>query len=306
MRELLRISRRMKAASPVFIVGEARSGTSLLYRTLQKHPSFRPKMQNLVETEAFAHLRRTFLFSSTYPDSLRRYMLNDPGAHAAFLRSIRPARVASALAAPVNYMLRDPPLWLWLATLNHLVLRSYFFFAWQARGCPRLVEKTPTNVLHLPKLARTFPAARMLYIHRHPVDVFTSYRRRAAVDPGAGWAELTLERFCSVYQHRTRLALDWADGHDNLHLVRYEQLTGDPPAAFRPLCAFLREPYVAEALEEPAPNPDRWPVDPHLWGGIVQQTKQWQDYLSGPEAAALQERLVAVMAALGHEPYPAS
>ena len=296
----------MQAASPVFIIGEARSGSSLLYRTLQKHPSFRPKVQNLVETQAFAHLRRTFLFSLEYPDTFRRFMLDDPCAYAAFLRSIRPARVASALAAPVNYVVRDPAMWWWLATLNHLVLRSYFFFAWQARGCARLVEKTPTNVVHLPKLARAFPAGRFLYIHRHPVDVFSSYRRRAAVDPGAGWADLTLERFCSVYRHRTSLALDWAGRHDNLHLVRYEQLTGDPPAAFRPLCAFLQEPYVAEALEEPAPNPDRWPVDRHLWGGIVQQTKQWRDYLSDTEAAALQERLAPVMAALGHQPYPAS
>jgi Sulfotransferase family len=296
----------MQASSPVFIVGEARSGSSLLYRTLQKHPSFRPKVQNLVETEAFAHLRRTFLFSLEYPVALRRFMLDDPCAYAAFLRSIRPARVASALAAPVNYLLRDPATWWWLATLNHLVLRSFFFYAWQARGCPRLVEKTPTNILHLAKLTRTFPAGRFLYIHRHPVDVFTSYRRRAAVDPGAGWANLTLERFCSVYQHRTRLALDWAGRHENLHLVRYEQLTGNPPDAFRTVCSFLNEPYAAEALEEPAPDSDRWPVDPHLWGGIVRQTKQWRHYLSGTETAALQERLAGVMAALGYEPHPAS
>jgi hypothetical protein len=48
-------------------------------------------------------------------------------------------------------------------------------------------------------------ARSFLYIHRHPVDVFTSYRR-AAVNRGAGQANLTLERFCSVHQRRTRLA----------------------------------------------------------------------------------------------------
>jgi Sulfotransferase family len=116
-------------------------------------------------------------------------MLDDVRAYAAFLRSIGPARAVSALAAPVNYLLgeHDPAIWIWLPNRNHLVLRSYFF-AWQARGCPRLVEKTPTNIRRLPKLARTFPAGRFLYIHRHPVDVFTSYRRRAAVDPDAAGA----------------------------------------------------------------------------------------------------------------------
>jgi hypothetical protein len=29
---------------------------------------------------------------------------------------------------------------------------------------------------------------------------------------------LTLERFCSIYEHRTRPALDWADRHDTVHL----------------------------------------------------------------------------------------
>jgi hypothetical protein len=80
--------------------------------------------------------------------------------HAAFLRPIRPARVVSALVAPVNHVLRDPTMWWRLANRNHLVLRKYFFFAWQARGC----------------------------------------------------ADLTPERFWSIYQHRMPLALDWADG----------------------------------------------------------------------------------------------
>src|SRR5918993_578669 len=193
---LWRVSRAMKAASPVFIVGEARSGTSLLYRTLQKHPSFRPHRQNLVETDAFSHLRRTFMFSRTYPDPLRRFMLEDEAAWRAFLRTIRPIRAVSAVWAPVNYVLRDRVAWLWHANLHQLVLRAYFFYAWQARGCGRLLEKTPTNSLHLPRLVATFPRARFLYIHRHPVDVFTSYRRRAALDPQASWANIRLDEFC--------------------------------------------------------------------------------------------------------------
>lgn len=57
-----------------------------------------------------------------------------------------------------------------------------------------------------------------------------------------------------------------------------------------------------EALEKPA-SPDRWPVDRHLWERHIQQAKQWRDYLSGAEAAVLQEQLASIMAGLGHEPY---
>jgi hypothetical protein len=302
--ELGRISRTMRAARLVFIVGEARSGTSVLYRTLQKHPAFAPHEQNLVETDIFAHLRRTFQFSRHYPDPLIRFMLKDRHAWEAFLRQIRPLQVVSAACAPLNYLFRDRSPWLWYANLHHLVLRAYFFHAWQARGCRRLVEKTPTNTANLPFLARAFPRARFLYIHRHPVDVFASYRRRAAVDPAAGWADLTLDEFCRRYEAGTRRALTWRNSGDgSLHLVSYERLTTDPEREFSSVCSFLDEPFVQEAIEERAPDPDRWPVDPHLWGAIVPQTKRWADYVSEQESAELQRRLAASMTALGYEMY---
>src|SRR4029453_4428760 len=163
LRALLRISRAMRVASPVFIVGEARSGTSLLYRILQKHPSFRPHTQNLVETDVFSHLRRTFMFSRTYPDTFFRFMLCDDAAWNEFLRTIRPLRAVTAAWAPVNYVLRDRVRWVWYANLHYLVLRAYFFYAWRARGCARLLEKTPTNTGNLPQLAVTFPRARFLF-----------------------------------------------------------------------------------------------------------------------------------------------
>jgi hypothetical protein len=303
---LLTVSRTMRAATPVFIVGEARSGTSILYRTLQKHPSFRPHIQNLVETEVFAHLWRTFMFNPTYPDSLRRFMLGDDQAYGDFLRVIRPLRVVSAVLAPVNYLLRDHVPSLWSVNLHHLVLRAYFFYAWRARGCHRLVEKTPTNTLHLPKLNRTFPRSRFIYIHRHPVDVFTSYRRRAAVDRDAGWADLELDEFCRIYAAGAQRALTWRQaGHDNLLLVAYEDLTSDPVRAFAEVCEFLGEPPAPAAVEEADPDPDRWQVDPHLWGEIVPRTKDWGDYLSSQDARVLQDRLADTMAALGYAPYTA-
>jgi Sulfotransferase family len=305
VRALWRVSRAMRAASPVFIVGEARSGTSLLYRTLQKHPSFQPRTQNLVETDVFIHLRRTFMFGRGYPDPLFRFMLKDQAAWGAFLRTIRPLRAVSAAWAPANYVLRDRASWLWYANLNHLVLRAYFFHAREARGCRRLVEKTPTNIAHLDRLAFTFPHARFLYIHRHPVDVFSSYRRRAAVDPNAGWAHLSIDEFCQRYESGAARALRWrASGRTNLHLVPYEDLTRDPEPTFRVLCTFLSEPFVREALEEHAPDSNRWPVDPHLWGRIVPHTKRWQDFLNATEAAELQRRLTSVMTGLGYKPYP--
>jgi len=305
---LLEVSAEIKRSRPVFIVGEARSGTSILYRTLQKHSSFRPREVNLAETNIFAHLRRTFMFDHTYPETLRQFMLGDEGAYQDFLRSIGVLRVVSALWVGPNWLLRDRAAWLWYANLNHLVLRSYFFHAARARGCRRLVEKTPTNTPNIAKLTRTFPRARLLYVHRHPVDVLGSYRRRARADPNATWANLTPADFCRTWQASTERVLAWlAHGNKNLRLVRYEAFTQDPDDEFQRICAFLDEPFEREAVEERHPDLTRWRGDPLLWGPVVRRrTRTWTDHVTAAEAEYLQHRLRPVMDALGYDPYPVS
>jgi hypothetical protein len=303
VKKLLEISRQMRSSRPVFIVGEARSGTSILYRTLMKHPSFRPRHSRLVETEIFSHLRRAFMFSRRYPESLVRYMLNDMQQYEAFLASVRILRLVSALSIPINVVLPRPPTWWWLANLNHLLLRSYFFHAWIARGCTRLVEKTPTNTPHIPALTATFPNALLLYIHRHPVDVFSSYRHRGRMDPDAEWARrLTPENFCRDYELAVNRVLNWVgSGHENLLLIPYERFTRSPAREFSRVCEFLDESFDPLAIEER--NPGRWSGDPYLFGPIVPVTKRWMDFMTAGEAERIESRLAPTMRRLGYQPY---
>jgi hypothetical protein len=299
------LSQVMVRAEPVFIVGEARSGTSILYRTLQKHSAFAPEHQSLVETEMFAHLPRVFLFSSTYPEPWIRFCLDDHAEWSRFLRSIRVPRLVTAALAPLNYVRRDSWSWLFYAGLGPRVLRSFAFYATRARGCRRLVEKTPTNVRHLDKLTAAFPHCRLLYIHRHPVDVYSSYRRRAAVDPASRWADMDSGVFSERWVSSTTRALDWLDaGNRNMLTVRYESFVTDPATTFGDVCTFLAEPFEAHAVEERSANSGRWPVDPHLWGTIVPTTKDWRDYISTDEAANVQQLTRTIMRRLGYVPYP--
>ncbi len=305
LRYLLSISQVMKSSRPVFIIGEARSGTSILYRTLMKHPAFRPHFPNLVETEIVAHRHRVFMFGKNYPPSLVRYMLEDEEAYDAFLKSIRVLRPVSALAIPINLVIRQPRMWSWYANLSHLMLRAYFFHAWQARGCIRLVEKTPTNTPNIRALSSTFPNGQLIYVHRHPVDVFSSYRRRGQADPDAAWARaIRPDRFCRTYEESTKRVLDWVrGGHRNLLMVPYERFTGAPVEELKRVCGFLGERFDPTAVVEANPDPGRWKGDPHLWGPIVPVTKRWQDFMSAAEATWIQHRLAPTMEGLGYEPY---
>jgi hypothetical protein len=298
------LSPAIAAADPVFIVGEARSGTSILYRTLQKHSAFMPKRQSLVETEMFAHLPRAFRFGPTYPDPWIKFFLEDRQEWDRFLRTIRLPRVATAALAPVNYLRRDRWDWLFYAGLGPALLRSFVFHATRARGCRRLVEKTPTNARHVEKLTAAFPRAQLLYIHRHPVDVFSSYRRRAAVDPNGGWADMDVRTFAERWTTSTAHVLSWVEsGKGNLLTIRYESFVEDPVTAVVRICDFLDEPFEAQTVEETRPDLRRWPVDPHLWGAIVPRTKEWRDHISAEDAAMVQDLTGPIMQRLGYQPY---
>jgi hypothetical protein len=304
VKDVLRISREMALCSPVFIIGEARSGTSILYLTLQKHSTFRPREIDLTETHIFDLIKRTFMFRRDYPETLRRYMLYDDSEYRDFLRSIRVVRAASLVNALPNLVVRNPGRVMWHLNLGRLLLRSYFFHAARARGCNRIVEKTPTNTRHIGTLTDAFPRARLLYVHRHPVDVFTSYRRRARDDPDATWAEMTVDEFCRSYEASLARVFRWTEtGQTNLMLVRYESFTRDAGRTLQAICRFVGEPFEESAVHEDRPQYGRWRGDPYLWGRIVPVTKDWRSLVTPAETAHIQHRLRGAMNALGYRTY---
>lgn len=297
------ISRRMRRSFPVFIVGEARSGSTILFRTLLNHPAFKPRVENLQETSFIIQAAAAANFTATEPRNMRRFMLEDEKEWAAFLSSIRPLRgwlrLASLTGKRGAWWL-GPSVW---------VARSYAFHAKRARRVGRLVEKTPNHIYHLDRILRCFPNARLIYIHRHPVDVYSSLVRRGTVDPKADWARVTVEEFCGRYRSHLWRALDGESRHpESLRLLRYEEFTANPEAVLADLCQFLGVPYMPEALAS-LDDPDgwaHWEKSRHLYEGIKTHTKRWQDYCDRDTALRIQDHLRPEMAYLGYEPYPLS
>lgn len=286
----------------MFIVGAPRSGTSLLYRILQRHSAFRPKRLNLEETAIFSYLWRLPFVRRHEPASLFNYMLRDEKAYQSFVKAITPFRALSACLLIPNALLRDSATWWWRhVNRSDVVLRIYFYFAKQARGCEQLVEKTPENWRYIERIVGAFPHCKMVYIARHPVEQFASYRRRARDDPSARWAAVSVTRFCSDYDLSTRIALSARESlPESFFLIRYEQLTSQPRQLLEELCDFLSVPIEYEALDEANPEKIEWVADPHLFGEISTHTKDWQDYVSPDEVSEIERRLGPVMRHLGY------
>lgn len=302
---LLQISREAKNMPPVFILGEARSGSSMLYRTLLNHSSFAPRRETLQETSFIKQAPLAYTFDAQTPGNLRRYMLEDDDCWQAFLASLSPIRPLLRVAAWTQPMLSERWSWAWYLAPSQLVARSYLVHAQRARASRRVLEKTPRHIEHVNKLFRCFPKAQMLYIHRHPVDVYSSYVRRGQVDPKADWARIGLEQFCDLYRRNALRALRAAARRPQaVRLVRYESFTAAPQRALRDICSFLDEPFeeaLLKGFDVDAVRWAHWEGSSLLYGQITESTKDWRDYLSPADARCIEDSLFPEMTGFGYQ-----
>ncbi len=313
----LEISNIMKRESPVFIVGAARSGTSILYRTIQRHSSFIPhKCQSasgvsLIESHVFKYTYSTYKQSDAWD-----YMLKDEEYYSQFLAAIQSIRKYQRLLVdhfliqiigkkiyPFKKLLFD-------VTKNDMLLHIFYYYAQQARGVKRIIDK-PNNILLIREIKATFPNSKLLFIYRHPVDVFSSYRRRLRVslqegmtDSEVSWLKISPQQFCRDYIRYMEIALrEEVANSEQFMTIRYEDFTSNPQAILPNICNFLGEPYQEACIPENQKKSSEWQIDPNLFGGIKKTTKTWMDFMSEDEARFIEEGVSKIMYQVGYPRY---
>jgi hypothetical protein len=299
----------MSVASPVFIVGTARSGTSLLYRTLLQHPDFSIPEMCLEESKIF-HLAISVSRLQRHQGSPYKYMLRDDEQYALFIESINTLAIRQkALSQIPRYqkLCQRLPI-LWNMSGGAKVVRQFFLYAQRARGGSRIVEKTPSHVQYVDQIIRTYPDARILFITRHPVDVFTSHRRRYQVERELGkkakWLKVAVDDFISTYRLDVEAGLLHADHYpDNVGVISYESFTAFPKREFKRICGFIGAPFVEGPVRERCDSLSSWKPDPHLAKPISPSTKEWSDYATKKEAAVIEEALSELLNQLGYDRY---
>ena len=313
MRAFLELSASMQATTPVFIVGLERSGTSILYRLLQQHPSFTlahcsPGFE-LTESCVFSEPTRVYARSS----SPFRFMLNNEECYNHFRHavSVLPPLLARVFNSPRLKKYTDRNRWSqslwWKLCQNHHLIRHFFYYAMQARGVTRLIDKTPRHLARLPEIRATFPQAKVICTLRHPVDVFSSYLRRfqvaARADGDAStlkWLQPEPEQFCKSYRRavRTAFAAHRADS-DNFLLLWYDAFTQDPMLWLPRVCDFIHEPALTDWMQQDAPTLGDWEQDPLLAHAITPNSKVWSDYMPESTAQLIETRLADLLQEAG-------
>jgi hypothetical protein len=144
-------------------------------------------------------------------------------------------------------------------------------YAGRAKGDVRsgliLGEKTPTHLYYVPTLLEWFPQARIIHTFRDPRAIIVSklkkVKRKGKEGPKQklprlpGWLLNPLVDPIEVL-HMTKAWLDAAQLHSQYersypgryHLVKFENLVGDPERHIRQICNFLEVPFESKMLEE--------------------------------------------------------
>ena len=109
-----------------------------------------------------------------------------------------------------------------------------------AAGKTILVNKTPNDVFIADLIARCWPDARFIYLLRHPGSIARSRQETRPQDSPERNARMVL---------RYGNAIEAARAARPGLTIRYEELTADPRAVTRAVCAFLGIPWEASMLD---------------------------------------------------------
>ena len=201
---------------PVFVVGMWRSGTSLLYALLNKHPRIR-----LMYEGELPLLWPIFLAPGGKSNWLDKW---DSWNQAIERHQIDVHRI--------------PPQMADLETAFLTVCTEYA----RQKGATLWGCKSPNYYDRMSKLARKFPAAKFIVIWRDPADVCRSVVRASKNSPW--FARKGMGRRALLGFIELKRELEWLhQEHIPVHQLHYQELTGDTGQAMKKICEFLAIPY---------------------------------------------------------------
>ena len=259
-------------ASPVFILGCARSGTTLLRDLLRSHPSLAfPDESNFVP-----------LFYRAFGDPRTDREARRLAARVLRLQWVRPWNVSLAPSSLAH-----------CRSYAELVSALYEDVA-HRQGRPRWGDKTPNYVLEIPTLLEIFPRAKVIHIYRDGRDVALSWRAiplgpHDVVNAALRWKH----RVITGRREGSRFP-------GSYHEVRYETLLSRPEEAMKKLCTFIGEEYTDDVLrptrqEDPTP-----PIASHT-EIVAGNSAKWKSAMTRDERARFEGVAGDLLRSLGYE-----
>ena len=186
----------------LFIGGLHRSGTSILHRLFCEHPAASGFHHTGVAEDEGQHLQTIFKAAHEYGGA---------GEFAFHLDAH--LTESSSLINQSN---------------KELLLRQWG--AYYDLSKTLLLEKSPPNLIRSRFLRNMVPAARFIFIVRHPVAVSLATEK---------WTENTITERLLHWHTAYSIMLDDIDSMDDCMIIRYEDLVAQPAICLERICAFV-------------------------------------------------------------------
>jgi hypothetical protein len=147
-----------------------------------------------------------------------------------------------------------------------------------------VIDKLPLNMFSLPLIASLFPDARVIFVHRHPLDSVLSaymqnFRLNAAMASfldladAAEFYDLGMQLFMRARERTGRA----------MHALVYEQLIADPAGVLRPTVDFLGLEWRSQLLDHRRTAAQRGPIATPSYGQVseplsMRPSGRWRRY----------------------------
>jgi hypothetical protein len=272
-------------APPFFVVGAARSGTTLTRLMLDSHSRLAvPRESHFIVRLAYRRLRLMHR-----PDVALEHILDHP-RFIAWGLDRETVRAFVERARPATY----PD-----------VVRAVFGAYAADQGKQRWGDKTPGYVHWIPTLHKLFPDAKFIHVIRDGREVAVSAAERdwwpgSPVSAAFWWRKY-------VRAGRRGAA---RIGRDRCHEVRLDRLIANPETELRNVCEFLGERYDAAMLTYPArarrqlgrgPQDNLPPELSHTEEPPTEGLRDWRAGLRPTMAAAVEAACYPVLRDLGFD-----
>jgi hypothetical protein len=270
---------------PFFVVGAARSGTTLIRVMLDRHPGVAIPPESHFIPRLFEQRRR-------YGEGGRIQRAND------FLRDLAADGRFRSWELPIESV-REQLAAVEGPTFADGIAAAFSAYA-KAQGKPRWGDKTPKYVDVIPLLAGLFPEARFVHVIRDGRDVALSVldmeRLHAhAATPARVWAR----------QIKMGRAAGRSLGPTRYLELRYEDLLEDPDARLRELCTFLGVSFEPGMLDHADRALDRIPkrqqgMHKRLALPPTKGLRDWRSQMKASELAEFEAIAGAELEATGY------
>lgn len=260
----------------IFIVGNSRSGTTMMRRVLGNHPD----IYMLEELHFFEQLWST--------DDKSKEISKEK---------------AIALASRLLFIQRDG----YLTELNiekyrtdavnivaaigekiysHDVLRSFLFYETHLHQKTIPCEKTPQDVFYIPEILELFPQAKIINMVRDPRGVLLSQKRKwQRKNMGAGFMTRKEQRRLKINYHPITISKLWNasvrtalkyKNHIQMHNMIFENLVNESEAEVKRLCRFLEIDFTYEMLNIPQVGSSNEADKPDAFGIKTERAGNWE------------------------------